>query len=68
MFAMKRLLLSKEDQANKQNEVVLLESLTHPNIIKYYESFIHNNKLCIIMEYAHFGDMKQKIKQAVENN
>jgi serine/threonine protein kinase len=29
--------------------------LNHENIVKYYESFIHKNKFCIIMEYADGG-------------
>lgn len=29
-----------------------MKELKHPNIIKYYDSFEHNDKLCIIMEYA----------------
>ena len=37
------------------NEVKVLKSLDHPNIIQHYDSFIHNNKLCILMEYADNG-------------
>jgi NIMA (never in mitosis gene a)-related kinase len=37
------------------NEVKVLKSLDHPNIISTYDSFIHNNKLCILMEYADNG-------------
>jgi NIMA (never in mitosis gene a)-related kinase len=37
------------------NEAKVLESLDHPNIIKYFETFIYNHKLCIIMEYADNG-------------
>lgn len=37
------------------NEVKLLRSLDHPNIISHYDSFTHNNKLCIVMEYAENG-------------
>lgn len=37
------------------NEVKLLRSLDHPNIISYYDSFVHHNKLCIVMEYAENG-------------
>ena len=34
----------------------------HFNIIKYLDSFIENNYLCIIMEYASGGDLTKKIK------
>ena len=37
------------------NEIQLMESLDHPNIIKYYDSFEHKGDLCIIMEYADSG-------------
>lgn len=37
------------------NEVKLLESLNHPNIIKYLDSFTWKNKYCILMEYAENG-------------
>ena len=33
----------------------MLESLNHPNIIKYYDSFTWKNKYCIVMEYAENG-------------
>ena len=45
------------------NEAKVLQSLDHPNIIKYYEAFIHNNKLCIVMEYADNGEILTKQKK-----
>lgn len=41
----------------------ILKTLDHPNIIKYYESIIHNDKLYIIMEYAEKGDLMTLIKK-----
>ena len=32
-----------------------MKTLNHPNIVKYYESFVYNGKLCIIMDYAENG-------------
>ena len=29
----------------------------HPNIIKYYKSFVENDSLHILMEYASRGDL-----------
>ena len=57
------------------NEVKVLKSLDHANIIKHYDSFVHNNKLCILMEYAENGrnfkifkaDLSMKIKEAKLN-
>ena len=38
------------------NEIKILESIDHPNIIKYHESFINKNKFVIVMEYANKGN------------
>ena len=37
-------------------------AISHPNIIKYYSSFLENESLCIIMEYAELGDLYTLIK------
>ena len=55
IYAMKQIDLSllgseKERQLCKQ-EILLLQQLDHPNINKYYKSFINNNCLYIIMEF-----------------
>ena len=56
--------LSKIEQQNSVNEVRILSSIVHPNIISYKESFWNwNNKtLNIIMEYCDDGDLESKIK------
>lgn len=46
----------------------MLESLNHPNIIKYYDSFTWKNKYCIVMEYAENGNFKNFGHQKIENS
>ena len=35
-----------------KNEVKVLNSLNHPNIVKYYECYQERNMMHIIMEYC----------------
>jgi NIMA (never in mitosis gene a)-related kinase len=55
--------LSEKEKENALNEVRILASIRHQNIISYKESFIDatSNSLCIIMEFADDGDLYQKI-------
>jgi len=43
-------------------EVKLMQPLDHPNIIKYKDSFIYNNELMIVTEWAEKGDLKKLMK------
>ena len=67
IYAMKRVKLNKlteKHKINALNEIRLLYSLKHRNIIGYKESFYDNTSqtLNIIMEYANEGDILNKIK------
>ena len=57
--------LNKKEQENSVNEVRLLASISHPNVIGYKEAFLDekNNTLNIIMEYADDGDLQAKINK-----
>ena len=48
------------------SQVRLLSGLDHPNIIKYLNSFISDNDLIIIVEWAAAGDLKRQLRKAVE--
>lgn len=63
------------------NEVKLMNSLDHPNIIKCCGYFEHKEKLCILLEYADegkisaflrilliLGDLMKFIKEAKKSN
>ena len=66
IYVMKKMELNhlKESQQREcYREVSILRKVSHPNIIKYYASFLENESLCIIMEYAELGDLYTLIKQ-----
>jgi NIMA (never in mitosis gene a)-related kinase len=52
----------QEEKMDAVNEIRLLASVRHDNVIQYHEAFIDNGKLCIVMEYAEHGDLAKAIK------
>ena len=56
-------LLGTKERENALNEIRILYSLAHPNIIGYKEAFYDENSktLNIVMEYADDGDLESKI-------
>ena len=61
--------LSKIEQENSLNEIRILSSIVHPNIISYKESFWNgkNKTLNIITEYCDDGDLETKINKMKRN-
>ena len=57
--------LTKRDQENSLNEVRILASINHPNVIGYKEAFWDEkgSSLNIVMEYADDGDLESKIQK-----
>lgn len=51
--------LSSKEKDNSLNEVRILASISHPNVIGYKEAFFEDttNCLCVVMENADGGDM-----------
>lgn len=47
-------------------EVKLHQSVNHPHIIQYLDSFIANNELYISVEWAEKGDLKRIIRRAIQ--
>lgn len=62
--------MTTRDKQNALNEIRILASLNHPNIVTYKEAFIDEgtSTLCLIMEYAEKGDLLQSIQNHKKNN
>jgi len=58
--------LSTKEKQNALNEIRILASVDHKNVIGYKEAFFdeQTNQLCIVMEMANGGDLDAKITQA----
>jgi NIMA (never in mitosis gene a)-related kinase len=60
--------LGPKEQQEAINEVRILASLDHPNVTRYYDSFIDDGVLNIVMEIAEHGTLHDRLKvQPVEN-
>jgi NIMA (never in mitosis gene a)-related kinase len=61
--------LTPKERQSALNEIRILSSLSHSNIIGYKESFYEedSNTLNIVMEYADDGDVESKIKNNKKN-
>jgi len=55
----KMLSLTEKEKENALNEVRILASIDHPNVIGFKEAFIDeaSSCLCLVMEYADNGDL-----------
>lgn len=55
--------MSQQERHEAVNEIRLMASITHPNVVSYNEAFIDGNKLCIVMEFAPYGDLARAIRK-----
>ena len=53
--------LSERKQQRSLREVSILESHSHPHLVSYLASCIHDKKLLILMEFASGGDLQQMV-------
>jgi calcium-dependent protein kinase len=44
-----------------KEEVSILTKLDHPNIVKYYETYIDEKYIYLVMEYINGGELFEKI-------
>ncbi|GAM22199.1 hypothetical protein SAMD00019534_053740 [Acytostelium subglobosum LB1] len=64
-YVQKRIFLKEGEKQTKETmqEVRLLSDLRHPNIVEFYESFLHDKQhLCIIMAFCEGGDLFSTLK------
>lgn len=54
--------LSAKHQADAYKEIQILRQLNHPNIIKYFGSFVEESTVNIVMEYAEGGDLHRLLR------
>lgn len=67
-YALKKVKMGKLSEKEKQmalNEIRILASINHPNVVGYMEAFFENktDNLCIVMEKADGGDLYQMIEK-----
>lgn len=55
--------LPEKEKKEARNEVKVLSSLKHVNIVRYIKSFMDKGSLCIVMDFAEKGDLYAKIKK-----
>ena len=57
--------MSQEDLDACLREVKMLDEVCdHENIISYLDSFLEDQSLYIVLEWAHAGDLKRQIRKA----
>ena len=59
-FAIKKVVNTERNTA--QQEIKILKQVDHGYIIKYYDHFMENKVLCIVLEYADVGTMEKAVK------
>ena len=60
--------LSSDAQKTAKLEAEVLRQMSHSNIVQHRESFIKNDKLFIVMEYADGGDLAMFIKKRKDSH
>ncbi len=56
--------MADAEREQAKQEVILLSCLKHPSIVEYYDSFIQDGHLHIVMEYCQGGDLASAMKEA----
>jgi len=72
LCAIKTIQISQNDRKNIENtlnEIRILASIEHENIVSYKAAFLEGtNKLCIVMEFVGGGDLLAKVNKCKRMN
>ena len=55
IYCLKKINMKKTP--DKENEINILSKLDHPNLVKYYYSYLDNEGVYIVMEFCEYGDL-----------
>jgi serine/threonine protein kinase len=71
IYALKKVVMNKlklKEKENSLNEIRILASISHPNVIAYKEAFYDpvSSSICIVMEFADNGDLEKKIEESLK--
>jgi len=59
--------LSQQERMDAVQEIKLMATIQHPQIVGCHEAFLKGNKLCTVMELASSGDLKNCIRRQRED-
>ena len=71
IYALKKINLKhiqKQKRKDLLQEVRILKSLKHPNILECFGSFISNDDLYVVTEFADYGDLNRLIRKQREKS
>jgi NIMA (never in mitosis gene a)-related kinase 1/4/5 len=60
--------MTEQEVLKAHTEAEILKNLSHPNIVKYKDSFCESGQLIIVMEYCEFGDLANQVKIKESHN
>lgn len=61
--------MSDEEKLRAKQEILVMDGVDHPNVVKFHESFSSDSSVDIVMEYCEGGTLEQLIeRQRYEGN
>lgn len=58
--------LNPKERKLAENEAWFLKVLVGPTLVRFYESFIDQDKISIVMEFAEGGSLADKIEECIK--